>query len=60
MANPLHTADLARHYDRTLRTLETKLGRQQAAVADTLEMIEAVKALKEKEVANATQPGKGK
>ncbi len=46
----------ARHFDRTIRGLETKLGRQQAAVADTLEMIEAVKALKEKETTpHATQ-----
>lgn len=37
------------HYDRTIRTLETKLARQRAAVADTEEMIQAVQALKEKE-----------
>lgn len=43
----------ARHFDKTIRELEAKLARQQGAVATTLEMIEAVKALKEKE--NAPQ-----
>ena len=46
--------DTARHFDRTIRELQSKLARQEAAVATTKEMIEAVNALKEKE--NATQP----
>lgn len=38
-----------RHFDKTLRELEAKLGRQRGAVATTEEMIEAVKALKDRE-----------
>lgn len=41
--------DTTRHFDKTLRELETKLSRQRNAVSSTEEMIEAVKALKEKE-----------
>ena len=47
MADTMNTA----HFDRTIRTLETKLARQRSAVMDTEEMIKAVQALKEKEVA---------
>lgn len=38
-----------RHFERTIRDLETKLSRQQSAVITTLEMIEAIKALRDKE-----------
>ena len=47
MADTMNTS----HFDRTIRTLETKLARQRSAVMDTEEMIKAVQALKEKEVA---------
>lgn len=41
--------DTTRHFERTIRDLETKLSRQQSAVITTLEMIEAIKALRDKE-----------
>lgn len=47
--------DTTRHFERTIRDLETKLSRQQSAVITTLEMIEAIKALRDKERENAEQ-----
>lgn len=47
--------DTTRHFERTIRDLETKLARQQSAVMTTLEMIDAIKALRDKERAEAEQ-----
>lgn len=40
---------VTRHFERTIRDLETKLTRQQSAVITTLEMIDAIRALRDKE-----------